>query len=370
MSNFLKDRRALIVGGIISIGLAFVLAQLQGFYIITPKLVTVPVYYLINSLAVVLSWLFISFLIHQASVSKILGLLSILAISVGAEYFLPVRDNPITIPLMILFWLAAAYIVLPQFFKKYKVVILSVYGVVISYYFFVFITTSYQVENHRLSFAHIMLVPIPFFAILWIYEQWRWITTLKADKAKAELTLLKNQVDPHFFFNTLNNLYGLAVEKSDHAPAMILKLSDIMRYTIYDGRADYVSLEDEIAYLEDYIDLHKIRYRKQVNISFEKDLPYLHKIAPLLLIVPLENAFKHGAESQVEDAFIALSVRTTANSIHYQVSNNYELEVGRETGIGLENLRKRLNLIYPNKHQLEITSTADIYTVSLEITIP
>lgn len=369
MSNFLKDRRALFIGGIISAGLALVLAQLQGFYFVAPSLVSVPVFYFLNFLAIILCWLFVSFLISQASVIKILGLLSILGVAIGAEYFVPVRDNPVTIPLMILFWLAAAYIIIPQFFKKYQVIILSVYGLVISYYFFVFITTSYLVENHRLSFANIMLAPIPVFALLWIYEQWRWITDLKADKAKAELMSLKNQVDPHFFFNTLNNLYGLAIEKSDDTPAMILKLSDIMRYTIYDGRAEYVPLKDELTYLQDYIDLHQIRYRKQLRITFEQDLPYPHEIAPLLLIVPLENAFKHGAESQVEDAFIALAITTSASSIHYQISNNYEVDGEQDAGIGLGNLRKRLSLIYPDRHQLEITDQANIYTLSLKIDV-
>jgi LytS/YehU family sensor histidine kinase len=202
---------------------------------------------------------------------------------------------------------------------------------------------------------------------LWLYEQWRWLKMLKADKAKAELTLLKNQINPHFFFNTLNNLYGLAVEKSEQAPAMILKLSDIMRYTIYEGKADYVPLKEEVAYLEDYIELHKIRYHKKVDISFHKSLQHSHKIAPLLLIVPLENAFKHGVESLAEHAFIKLEIRTTPKSLFFQISNNYEPTVQEGKGIGLTNLKKRLALIYPNRHHLDITKTAKIYTLSLEI---
>ncbi len=169
------------------------------------------------------------------------GIITIfLAVMLVIPHYMGIWENPITIPLLILFWLGVAYIVLPEFFKKYKVAILSVYGLVIAYNFFFFNMTPGQAENHRLILVNFMFIPIPVFTALWVYEQWRWLKTLQADKGKAELALLKSQINPHFFFNTLNNLYGLVVEKSEQAPAVVLKLSDMMRYTIYEGKEDVV----------------------------------------------------------------------------------------------------------------------------------
>lgn len=334
--------------------------------IINPTRVSSFVYLCVNIVSIIFCWLVISALIYKSSLYKVLAVTGVLVAAVIGENVIKQPFNPITIPLLILFWLGLVYLVIPDFFKKYQVAILSIYGAVLSY-FFIFRMMPDYVENHHQNFLKLLLIPIPALIILWIYEQWRWLKTLKSDKAKAELKLLKNQINPHFFFNTLNNLYGLAVEKSELAPAMILKLSDIMRYTIYDGRADYVPLKEEATYLADYIELHKIRYYRKVDISFYKNLQHPHQIAPLLLIIPLENAFKHGIESQVENAFIELAIHTTPDSILFQISNNYDAKLTNKGGIGLNNLKQRLELIYPNRHQIEITQTTDIYTVSLEI---
>lgn len=368
MNGLLKNYRAFIIGSIIAVGLIALLSSSgASYFIVDPAYVSRPVYVFTNIIGFVVCWLIISFWVDKFPLYKILGVLALLVAASFAERYMNVSNNPLTIPLLILFWLGVAYFILPQFFKKYKIAIFVIYGLIISYYYFDFITTTNYTIDNRLNFVNFMLIPTPVFAALWIYEQWRWLRILKEDKAKAELTLLKNQINPHFFFNTLNNLYGLAVEKSDQAPAMILKLSDIMRYSIYEGKADYVPLENEVNYLEDYIELNKIRYHKQVDIDFHKDLQYAHKIAPLLLIIPLENAFKHGVESLTVNAFIELKIRTTPSTIFFQVRNNFEAKGQNHEGIGLTNLKKRLALLYPNQHQLEITKTADIYTVSLEI---
>ena len=137
--------------------------------------------------------------------------------------------------------------------------------------------------------------------IRWLIIQIKIILRLKKDKTQAELMHLKSQVNPHFFFNTLNNLYGLIIEKSEDAPNVVLKLSEIMRYTIYMGKEDIIPLKDEIEYLRNYIELHKIRYQKRVDISFNHEGQAEYKIAPLLFIIPLENAFKHGVANDKED---------------------------------------------------------------------
>ncbi len=364
-SSFLKNYKALGIGGIISIVFTVLLSDV-GVFIVSPTKVNGIAYLLIHFVAIVLCWLTISYLLNKFPIYKILMVLSLLLGVIVVESLTKVNINPITIPLLVLFWLGVAYLILPDFFMKYRIAIFAIYGLVLSY-FLIFRMMPNYLEDYHENFLQFLLLPLPFFAALWVYEQWRWLRILKEDKAKAELTLLKNQIDPHFFFNTLNNLYGLAVEKSDHAPAMILKLSDIMRYTIYEGQADFVALKDELTYLEDYIELHKIRYQKKVEISFEQDIQHPHRIAPLLLIIPLENAFKHGVERLTEAAFIHLDISTTPTSIHYQISNNYEAIEAKEGGIGLKNLKKRLELIYPNQHQLVITQTADTYTVSIEI---
>ncbi|MEO1216797.1 MAG: histidine kinase [Bacteroidota bacterium] len=365
MNGFIpKYYKGLILGGIITALLILYLSNIE-FFIINPTFVSPITYQLINVIASILCWIILSYLIEKFSVYKVALLMSLLVISALGDQYLAVF-NPITIPVLILFWIGVSYLIMPQFFKKYRIAIFTVYGVVVSY-FLIFRMMPNYVEVHHQNFLNFMLLPLPFFGVLWGYEQWRWLKILQADKTRAELTLLKNQIDPHFFFNTLNNLYGLTVEKSDQAPDMILKLSDIMRYTIYEGRADYVALEDEVTYLEDYIELHKIRYQKKVYISFQKDLQYPHQIAPLLLIVPLENAFKHGVESLAQDAFIEMEIKTSLKGIFFQIRNNYEPNQKEGEGIGLNNLRKRLSLIYPDKHNLSISKEAGVHIVSLEI---
>ena len=286
-------------------------------------------------------------------------------------HYTGIWDSPIAIPLLILFWLGVAYLVVPEFFKKYRVAILSVYGFVIAYNFFFFAIAPHQTENHRLYLANAMFLPIPVFAALWVYEQWRWLKTLQADKGKAELALLKSQVNPHFFFNTLNNLYGLVVEKSEKAPEVVLKLSDMMRYTIYEGTADLVAITDEIRYLENYIELHKIRYRKKVDIQFTHDVQEGLQIAPLLFIVLLENAFKHGVEKTRGDAFVHFHMQSRGKHLSFSIENSLDPSTSNPTkGIGLDNLKKRMEYLYPDRHQLIVEEKESVYKVQLNLELP
>ena len=363
---FQKNYKALTIGGILIILLAIILSRYGIFhYVDTPYLI------FINILLFIFYWLVLSFFIHQFSIYKVLGLLGILLTVAITDFYLDIDKNPVTIPLLILFWLGVAYLILPEFFKKYKIAILSVYGLVTTYYFFDFVMTPSYGGMHRKNFSIVWLMPIPVFAALWIYEQWRWLKTLQADKGKVELALLKSQINPHFFFNTLNNLYGLVVEKSEQAPEVVLKLSDMMRYTIYKGKEDFVPLEDEVAYLENYIELHKIRYQKKVDIYFTKQIAADYTIAPLLFIILLENAFKHGVERTTADAYVRLNLTAQHHQISFTIENNFEASTTKKSiGIGLENLRKRLDHIYPNRHQLQINQQATIYKVQLILNLP
>lgn len=294
----------------------------------------------------------------------ILGLLIVMLV---IPHYTGIWDNPFSIPILILFWLGVAYLVLPEFFKKYRKAILSVYGLVIVYNFFFFLMPNH-IQNNRLSLVLFMMLPIPVFAALWVYEQWRWLKTLQADKGKAELALLKSQVNPHFFFNTLNNLYGLVVEKSEQAPKVVLKLSDMMRYTIYKGKEDVVILKDEIRYLENYIELHKIRYQKKVAILFTHDVDESLKVVPLLFIILLENAFKHGVEKMRENAFVHIRIQSKGKQLFFRIENSFdELTTNQQNGIGLENLKKRLDHTYHNKYELIIEEKESIYKVQLNL---
>ncbi|GEC80210.1 hypothetical protein FAQ01_30800 [Flavobacterium aquatile] len=163
-------------------------------------------------------------------------------------------------------------------------------------------------------------------------------------------------------------MYGLVLEKSDDAPNVVLKLSDIMRYTIYMGKEDVVPLKDEIDYIKNYIELHKIRYQKRVAIVFNHSQDMNCQIAPLLFIIPLENAFKHGVESLTEDAYIHINIKIATDVIYFDIENNFEARKSNTTvGIGIDNLRQRLKLLYPNKHKIEIEIKDTIYKLKLKI---
>lgn len=224
-------------------------------------------------------------------------------------------------------------------------------------------------ETYFFVFKYLLILTITYVFGTWSFSRYKEFKQLKNEKAKAELQLLKNQINPHFFFNTLNNLYGLTVEKSDKAPEMILKLSEMMRYTIYEGKEDFVALNSEITYLTNYIELHKIRYQKKVNISFDLDAKHNHKIAPLLFIILLENAFKHGVEGLTEDAYISMKLKTTDDDIRFSVENNFDLTKNVTSGIGLNNLKQRLKLMYPNKHNYSAEKQSSTYKTTLEIQI-
>ena len=193
---------------------------------------------------------------------------------------------------------------------------------------------------------------------------------LKNEQTQAELLHLRSQSNPHFFFNTLNNLYGLTIKNSKQAPEVILKLSEMMRYTIYQGEKSSVTIKNEITYLENYIELHKIRYKKSVLITFNHTIDETLTIAPLLSINLLENAFKHGVDTLEEDAFIKISLTSDAKVIYFFIENNFdETEKNQTKGIGLTNLKRRLSLLYPKKHTLKFTRLNNIYNVTLKISL-
>jgi sensor histidine kinase YesM len=203
---------------------------------------------------------------------------------------------------------------------------------------------------------------------------------LQAEKARAaqsrsELNLLQSQLSPHFLFNTLNNLYGISITQPDKVPPLLLKLSDLLRYSVYDVKELLVPLKSEIAYLRNYIEFEKLRIGEKLTLQADIEDVADEKvlIAPMLLIVFLENAFKHAKNTTEEQIFIAVSLKTWGDSILFAVRNSHgygsaESTISpKDSGLGLVNVRKRLELLYDNAHELDIRSEASVYSVRLQL---
>ncbi|MFK8060552.1 MAG: sensor histidine kinase [Polaribacter sp.] len=204
--------------------------------------------------------------------------------------------------------------------------------------------------------------------IRWLFKQAKAIITLKNEQKKTELLHLKSQVNPHFFFNMLNNLYGLVDKDSKKAQKLILKLSDMMRYSIYDGQKETVLLSKEILYLQNYIELHKMRYHKTIDVTFNQDIKENYNIMPLLFIILLENAFKHGVENLTKNAFVHIDMKAKNNEVLFNIENNFDKTLSNtQKGIGLQNLKRRLELVYPKNHSLVLLEKENVFKAQLII---
>lgn len=200
----------------------------------------------------------------------------------------------------------------------------------------------------------------------------REVQELKNSVKESELQFLKSQINPHFLFNNMNNLYAYAVEQSPKTPEIILELSGVLRYMLYECKAQFVPLQKELEQLKNYINLSKLQIegRGDINILV-KDIPSSYRIAPLILMVFIENAFKHSSSSQTSDIAIDVVIEVDENkTLYFLCSNTFQRQSNTDSldsGIGLENVKKRLELIYPHSHNLEIETTNDHYKVALSI---
>jgi len=191
---------------------------------------------------------------------------------------------------------------------------------------------------------------------------------------ETELKFLKSQINPHFLFNSLNNLYALTLKKSDDAPEVVLRLSNILRYVLYETGEGEVPLQKEIQYIKDYIDLEKIRLGNRVDIRFESEGDTSNKvIEPMLFLTFVENSFKHGAAAAIEKGWVDIRLNATVDKIQFKISNSVNATSPAELasnpgGIGLENLQKRLNLLYPGKYTLDLIESDSSFTVDLTLT--
>lgn len=209
------------------------------------------------------------------------------------------------------------------------------------------------------------------------YEKERLAKALEKLNAETELKYLKSQINPHFLFNSLNSIYALALQKSDLTPDLILKLSDILRYILYDGSEKKVSLTQELKYLKSYLELEKVRHGDRMNLQIDiQGDTESYEIAPMLLIPFVENSFKHGLGKDMSNGYVKVSVRTAVDDLHFEIANSkpsHGSEVsqqnGYQGGIGLINVKKRLKLLYPQNHVLKVSSTLNEFKVSLDINL-
>lgn len=191
---------------------------------------------------------------------------------------------------------------------------------------------------------------------------------LSNQKLKAELQLLKSQVSPHFLFNTLNNIYSLSLTKHDNAPVMIEKLSDLLRYIIYEGDQELVPLEREAELLSNYTDLQllkKPRGKENIRLTIT-GVSGSQQITPLLLINIVENCFKHGDIGHNKQGVLTMNLEVEHNQLYFRTENSYN-QSNKEGGIGLDNVKQQLNHYYPHKHQFDIESTVDRFKTNLHL---
>ncbi len=310
------------------------------------------------------------------------------------DYWYSFRSNIVAFPPNILLAYFNIYFLIPKFIlkKKYRsyilyfsISLLLIYVVRTGLIYFLINENiwpeAYEAQE-PFSFNHIVVVLLGELYIValataiklavdWIYERKR-VEKLEEIQLKTELDFLKSQIQPHFFFNTLNNLYALTIEKSDIAPSVVLKLSDIMQYVLYDVREPQIRLYDEIKYIQNYIDLERLRYGDRVESNTEIKGEISNIMVPPLLFLPfIENCFKHGVKAnnkiEVEISFEMLKNKT----LLFKVINSFDqlTNIDSNQGIGIQNVKRRLELLFKNNFELKTIIDKKEYCVELKIPI-
>lgn len=197
----------------------------------------------------------------------------------------------------------------------------------------------------------------------------RQLRLIEKEKMETNLQFLKAQINPHFLFNTLNSIYSLTVKKSDDAPEAVAKLSSIMRYVTTGTDRDFVPLEKEVAYLQDYIDLQKMRLTPNNKVECViKGFLGGHQVTPLIFIPFVENCFKYGTSTEI-DSYVQIVIEVVGKDLHFSASNKiaHKPQEHETSGTGLKNVKHRLELLYPGTHTLTITNSNNVYTVELNL---
>ncbi|SEO20515.1 Histidine kinase [Mucilaginibacter gossypiicola] len=274
------------------------------------------------------------------------------------------------------------YLLKKRYAAYFTAIILSVIGYLAAQSLFDFYLYGYVVGPMRNSNL-VESLSYNFFSTLWYlglmlalklsmdwYSQQLIIQKITVEKLNAEVNFLRAQVNPHFLFNVLNNLYALTLKKSELAPDVVLKLSEMMEYMLYDSTGERVPLEKEVGYLHSYMELERLRFGGEADIDLNIDAEINgHEIAPLLLIPLVENAFKHGLARQTKSSWLRVDIGLKQSTLEVIIENAKPSSVinNGKGGIGLDNLRKRLDLLYPNKHELWLEDRENSFWVKLVI---
>ncbi|TJY34583.1 sensor histidine kinase [Pontimicrobium aquaticum] len=295
-------------------------------------------------------------------------LLSVIIINFLVPIFLNKKKKILFIvtTLLAIYLVQTLYSVIRVYYFEVKYA--AVYARYLPYILWERMTSFFAFVNNItwLVFPSIILLAIKY------YRDQKDIVALKEQKKTTELNLLRNQLNPHFLFNTLNNLYTLALKKSDKTPEVIAKLSEILDYMLYQCKDKYVPIDKEMELLENYIALEKVRYGSRIDVLFEKKINENVKIAPLILLTFVENAFKHGVSQELKNALIEISTVTTTTEIVFKLKNTKpqyftEKNNPKKRSIGMQNIEKQLDLLYPKAYQLKVKSTALNYALELKL---
>ena len=292
----------------------------------------------------------------------------------------------ITIGLLIVIFYLNYYVFIPRFLFTKRYII---YALILIGFFFLMIKSvgliltllqhnpPPRMENDdaargmfSLLFTNLFLMYVTvFFSSIALRMMSRWQQT-EEERFNAQLSYMTSQINPHFLFNTLNSIYGLTIVEAPKAADMVGKLSEMMRYTLDSSRNEMVPLSEELDYLKGYIDLQKVRLDENVllEVSIEED-GFGHQIAPLILLPFIENAFKYGVNAE-QNSNIKIHIKTDEKNLKFTAFNN-KVDVDsqnlKKTGFGIENTQKRLELIYPEKHELELIENEYDFTVKLQL---
>lgn len=254
----------------------------------------------------------------------------------------------------LLYRVVTAYIFFPTFEPERKIPFLFIPGFYLTAFdLFITVAAATTIKMIRVHYKSLE------------FEQ-----ELLREKLQSELNFLRAQTNPHFLFNTLNNLYVLARKKSDRTADAIMMLSKIMRFVLYECRSPRIAVSDESKIIQDYIELEKLRYNNRLSVHFTENIEQAGgSIAPLLLLPFVENSFKHGANSTTGDASIAVDLNLKNNILDFKVQNTVEVgeRHSNSEGIGLKNVQRQLDLIYPDRYDLSIEQENGTYTVNLQI---
>ncbi len=276
------------------------------------------------------------------------------------------------------------YILLPRFFykKKYLLFFLSVAVIVTAIIMIeeLVLEAVYYPDTrgkHFRGIVYSLLDAMPVIMILAGFK-FAWdaskkqleVDELRSSVKESELLFLKSQINPHFLFNNLNNLYSYAIEQSPKTPSIILELSSVLRYMLYDCKEKYVALSKEIEHLKNFTQLNEMQIEERGKVTFKtKNIKSGYQIAPLILTVFIENAFKHSTASQSKDIFIDIDIKVSdTGMLAFKCENSFQHVTNTDNlsnGIGLQNVKKRLLLLYPNVHELTISDSGEVYTVHL-----